>query len=275
MPAAPDDLGSTHHAGLAAAIQVYAADPIAVNAGRVLAQLQYGFVLLDSTGAAPHPVDGVLPAGSRFGIAFVLDDDDQRGLAIYSSNAELQAAHPELRPDQLAATVVESIDALGMVAGTGADFLVIDQAGTPVRMPREMAESGCAGPVHVRLRTALARPVTDGRHADVLDVFGHPLEGDQLVVSAVPETIGPNGDLSRMVLRTATNAEGVKVLMVFTSYTEANLRCPGNQFFAQPVENVRQIAINNGLSGILLNVATDFDVLTGAELTAMGSPVAT
>jgi len=273
MHASPDDLGNTHHAGLATAIQVYAADPIPTNAGRVLAQLLYGFVLLDSTGAAPQPVDGFLPAGSTFGIGVVVGDDEKPGLAIYSSNAELQAAHPELRSDQLYATVVESTDALGMVGVLGLDFLLIDKAGTAVRFPAEMVASGLAGPVHVRLRAALARPPVE-RHAAVKAVLADPLPGDQLAVAAVPETVGPNGDLSRMVLRTASNAEGSQVLLAFTSFVEASLGCPGGPYFAQPVENVRQIATNNGLSGVLLNIAIDSDVLIGAELESLAPPTA-
>jgi len=268
----PADLGSTHHAGLARAIAAYAANSTdRMYAGRVVAEMLHGYVLLDSTGTdrSDWP-KGAMPAGSRLQFAVLKNDDTGlSGLSAFTSNATLQRHHPGVPLDQLSALVVPAPDVLRMVDTLGFDFLAIDYGSGSMEMPKSMTDSALDGPMNVGIRTALALDPPQ-RHAAVIAALANSEPSDELVVAVERASIGPNGDMSRMILATAANSAGVRVLCAFTSFTEANLACTNHRFVPQYIENVRQIAMNNGLSGVLLNSATDSDVVTAAELAAIG-----
>ncbi len=272
MQEAPADLGSTHHGGLARAIAAYAANPNDVTySGRVLAEMLHGYVLLDATGTDRSEFStGAIPAGSHLQFAVLKDDDTElTGLSAFTSNETLQVRHPGVPSDQLAALVVPAPDALRLVDTLGADFLMIDHGSVSVRMQQSMTHSALVGPMNVSIRTALALEAPL-RHTEVLAVLASSEPTDELVVAAEKSSIGPDGDLSHMVLSTAVNSAGVRVLSAFTSFTEAMLACSDHSFFPQYIENIRQIAMNNGLGGVLLNSATDRDVVSAAELEAIG-----
>lgn len=257
----PSDLGTTQHAALAAAMAADKDARTPQSTGRVLAELLYGYVLLDSTIAT----DG------RPGVRVITDDDGASGITIFTSNAAFHAARPG--SEDVTVMVIPSTEALAMITHTNLDFLLINSGHSMMKFTRPNVEFAAQGPNHVRLRTALALP-TDQADAAVLDVLAHPDADDELWLAAFPESIGPNGDTSRMVLRAATNAEGNRVLLAFTSRTEAMLGSPDGVYLTQPVPSVRQIATGptpDGapLNGVLLNAGTQQHVVMGDELRAM------
>ena len=257
----PSDLGTTQHAALAAAMAADKDASSLESTGRVLAELLYGHVILDSTIAT----DG------RAAFRVVTDDSGASGITIFTSNAVFHAARPG--SEGVAVAVIPSTEALNLITHSNLDFLLIDSGYSMMKFTRPSVEFAAQGPNNVRLRTALASP-RDQAHGAVLEVLAHPEADDALWVAAFPETIGPNGDTSRIVLRTATNAEGNRVLLAFTSRTEAMLGSPDGAYLTQLVGSIRQIATGptpDGapLNGVLLNSGTQQHVVMGDELRAM------
>ena len=252
----PADLGDTHHDQLAAAMAADRAHPSNEGVGRVVAQLLYGYLLLDTGGQQN---------------AFVMDQgpDGQPELPVFTSNDELAAFQGERGPK--AAAVVPAPEILKLVAQSNIASIIINPAGAPMRFPRDTLVAAVHSPLNIRLRQALALPDPDGRHAAVLDLLEHPEPGEPLVVALYPESVPEDGDETHAVPMTSTNAEGNKVMLVFTSFTEAMLATNG-RCTSRTVVDALRIAAHPSIGGILINPATSGEVVLRAELTGLSTP---
>lgn len=224
------------------------------NTGRVLAQLLYGYVLLDSMGRDNAFVVGAGP-------------DGKPELPIFTSNEEVAAFTPP-GDAPLKSIVVPAPEALRLIVDSNIDSIIINPGGAPMRFLRPTIEFTMSSPLHIRLRQALALLQQKERHAEVLDVLAHPTPDEQLVIALYPESIPADGNLTHAVPMTSTNAEGNKVMLVFTSVTEAMLATKA-KYAWQPVVDILRIAAHPSIGGILINQVTDFDVVLRAELEAM------
>lgn len=252
----PKDLGDTRHDGLAAAMAVDRADSNPDNSGRVIAQLLYGYLLLDSM-------------GQENGFVVVEGPDGKPELPIFTSNEEVAAFGRPGEPSQRV-MVMPAPEVLKLVVASNIDSIIINPGGAPMRFMRPTIEFTLQSPLHIRLREALALPLEKERHAAVLNVLAYPTPDEQLVIALYPESIPADGNLTHAVPKTSTNAEGNKVMLVFTSVTEAMLATEG-RYAWEPVANILRIAEHPSIGGILINQVTDFDVVLRAELQAMSA----
>ncbi len=251
----PADLGRTRHDGLAAAMAADRLHPSNEGAGRVVAQLLYGYLLLDSRGQQNAFVMGEGP-------------DGQPELPVFTSNEELGAF--ETDPSAQTATVVPAPEVLKLVAQSNIGSIIINPGGAPMRFPRETLVAAVTSPLNIRLRQALALPDAD-RHAAVIELLEHPEPDEPLVLALYPESVPADGDETHAVPMTSTNAEGNKVMLVFTSFTEAMLATDG-RCTSRTVADALRIASHPSIGGILINPATSGEVVLRAELPVWNAP---
>jgi hypothetical protein len=227
------------------------AHPSREGVGRVLAQLLYGYLLLDS--------------GSHSN-AFVVDTTPENGpeLPVFTSNKELIAARGGQSSN---AMVVPAPEVLKLVAQSNIASMIINPAGAPMRFQRESLVAAAQSPLNIRLRQSLALGDAE-RHAAVLDALNHPGADEPLIIALYPESVPADGDLTHAVPMTSTNSEGNKVMLVFTSYTEGMLATEA-RYAARSVADILRIASHPSIGGVLINPATSGEVVLRAKLTAM------
>lgn len=245
------------NAPLRTAVAAFADHPDQLSYTHVLRNALQGELLLDVTGS-PVETDesGAVTVGSTMRFASGKGPDDAPALFAFTSQAEVLKAHPD-DPGAVQALGQPAIGLLEFAMSQGFAWVYIDPLGATCGLTASDLRYVLGSQRNDAAKSALALPAREARRSALIDALAL---GGVLVLSV---------DESSENVRTATDPDGGRFALGFTSNVEVAAQHPGDLFRTVSVANVIDNVLAGDYAGLLVNQAGPSLTLTRDELSGI------